>query len=59
MRLGAGILFLGALIGAVTAAAFGCRSDGRTPLTIYSPHGRDLLGLVEKEFEREIGRAHV
>jgi iron(III) transport system substrate-binding protein len=29
-----------------------CRQDSRSPLTIYSPHGRDLLGLVEKEFER-------
>ena len=29
-----------------------CRRDARTPLVLYSPHGRDLLGLVEKEFER-------
>ena len=38
----------------VVAAAFGasCRSDSRAPLTIYSPHGRDLLGMMEKEFER-------
>jgi iron(III) transport system substrate-binding protein len=28
------------------------RRDARTPLVLYSPHGRDLLGLVEKEFER-------
>ncbi len=25
--------------------------DGRTPLVLYSPHGRDLLSLVEREFE--------
>lgn len=25
--------------------------DGRTPLVIYSPHGRDLLTLVENTFE--------
>ncbi len=25
--------------------------DGRTPLVLYSPHGRDLLALVETEFE--------
>lgn len=25
--------------------------DGRTPLVLYSPHGRDLLGLMEKSFE--------
>ena len=26
--------------------------DGRTPLTIYSPHGRDHLTLMEHDFER-------
>jgi len=30
----------------------GC-GDGRTPLVLYSPHGRNLLELVELEFERE------
>jgi len=29
-----------------------CRSDGRTPLVIYSPHGRDLLTLLERRFEQ-------
>jgi iron(III) transport system substrate-binding protein len=28
-----------------------CRSDHRTPIVLYSPHGRDLLGLVEKTYE--------
>ena len=28
-----------------------CRRDTRTPLVLYSPHGRDLLGLVEKTYE--------
>jgi iron(III) transport system substrate-binding protein len=37
---------------AVAAVAPACKRDGRTPLVLYSPHGRDLLGLVEKEFER-------
>src|SRR5450631_2498173 len=37
---------------AATAALPACRRDTRTPLVLYSPHGRDLLGLVEKEFER-------
>ncbi len=32
--------------------ASGC-SDGRTPLVIYSPHGRDLLSLFEQDFERQ------
>ena len=34
------------------AGASACRRDARTPLVIYSPHGRDLLTLVEQEFER-------
>ena len=49
----------------------GCSRDHRTPLVIYSPHGRDLLSLFEHRFEAlhpdidvrwldmEIGRAHV
>jgi iron(III) transport system substrate-binding protein len=28
-------------------------SSGKTPLVIYSPHGRDLLGLLERRFEAE------
>ncbi|MGH7699167.1 MAG: extracellular solute-binding protein [Gemmatimonadales bacterium] len=31
--------------------ATGCGGDGRTPLLIYSPHGRDLLTLFERRFE--------
>jgi iron(III) transport system substrate-binding protein len=30
----------------------GCDADGRTPLLLYSPHGRDQLTLLEREFER-------
>ncbi len=30
----------------------GCGGGGRTPLTVYSPHGRDLMTLIEAEFER-------
>ncbi|HYR46482.1 MAG TPA: extracellular solute-binding protein [Thermoanaerobaculia bacterium] len=29
----------------------GCRRDARTPLVLYSPHGRDLLGMVERAYE--------
>jgi len=29
----------------------GCSSDHRTPLVVYSPHGRDLLTLFERRFE--------
>ena len=31
--------------------ASGCSRDHRTPLVIYSPHGRDLLTLFERRFE--------
>ena len=34
------------------ACAAACKRDSRTPLVLYSPHGRDLLGLVEAEFEQ-------
>ena len=30
----------------------GC-GDGRTPLVLYSPHGRDLLELMERTYESE------
>jgi len=35
---------------ALALALAGC-GDGRTPLILYSPHGPDLLTLIEKEFE--------
>ena len=41
------------VLGLAAAGFFACRSDSRPPLTIYSPHGRDLLSLVETEYERE------
>lgn len=28
-----------------------CGGDGRTPVLVYSPHGRDLLLLLERSFE--------
>src|SRR5438105_3325449 len=31
----------------------GCRRDSRTPIVVYSPHGRDLLGLMEKTYEQK------
>jgi iron(III) transport system substrate-binding protein len=33
------------------AVLVGSCGDGRTPLVVYSPHGRDLLTLMEKSFE--------
>lgn len=35
----------------VPLAAAACRRDARTPIVLYSPHGRDLLTLVEKTYE--------
>jgi iron(III) transport system substrate-binding protein len=29
-----------------------CSSDGRKIVTVYSPHGKDLLGYLETEFEK-------
>lgn len=29
----------------------GCKSDNRTPIVVYSPHGKDLLEFCAKEFE--------
>jgi iron(III) transport system substrate-binding protein len=56
---GAGALAaLAVLIGVAAGLAAGC-SDGRTPLTIYSPHGRDLLALMEKSFEARYPRIDV
>jgi iron(III) transport system substrate-binding protein len=35
----------------VTLFVVGCGGSGRTPLLVYSPHGRDLLTLAETRFE--------
>jgi iron(III) transport system substrate-binding protein len=37
----------------LSAMLVGCAADGRTPLVLYSPHGRDQLTLLERAFERE------
>jgi iron(III) transport system substrate-binding protein len=39
------------LIAAVVGLA-GCRGDGRTVLTVYSPHGKDMLEYYEQGFEQ-------
>jgi len=36
----------------VVLALAACTRDHRTPLVIYSPHGRDLLTLFERRFEQ-------
>ncbi|MEO8575214.1 MAG: extracellular solute-binding protein [Gemmatimonadales bacterium] len=33
-------------------ASISCSNDKRTVLTVYSPHGPELLGYFEKEFEK-------
>jgi len=38
---------------AATLAVIGCVEDDRTPLVVYSPHGRDLLGHFERRYEAE------
>src|SRR5262245_50659442 len=38
-------------LGLLAAALAACRRDSRVPLVLYSPHGRDLLGLVERTYE--------
>ncbi len=42
----------GALALAAGLLLAACMSDGRTPVVVYSPHGRDQLTLLEQEFER-------
>ena len=37
----------------LTVFLAGCRHDPRTPLYVYSPHGRDQLLLLENAFEAE------
>ena len=39
-------------IGLAAALLAGC-GDGRTPVVVYSPHGRDQLVLLEHAFERQ------
>src|SRR5215210_1335182 len=36
---------------ALLALTGACRGDGRTPVVLYSPHGRDQLTLLERAFE--------
>ncbi len=36
----------------LVSSLFACSSDKRTVLTVYSPHGPELLGSLEKGFEK-------
>ncbi|HEX6104878.1 MAG TPA: extracellular solute-binding protein [Gemmatimonadales bacterium] len=39
------------LLSLALLAVLACGGDGRTPVVIYSPHGRDQLSLLEHDFE--------
>jgi iron(III) transport system substrate-binding protein len=43
-------LLVAGIAGALACTLAAC-DDGRTPLVVYSPHGRDLLLLAERTFE--------
>lgn len=43
--------FAGLVLTALLLAA--CARDGRTPVVLYSPHGRDQLELLERAFEAQ------
>jgi len=43
---------LAARVCALVCLLSGCGADGRTPVVLYSPHGRDQLSLLEHAFER-------
>lgn len=44
--------FLPRIALALTACTLACAGDdGRTPLVVYSPHGRELLAAFEEQFE--------
>jgi iron(III) transport system substrate-binding protein len=44
---------IGALRSLAALALVACHRDGRTPVVLYSPHGRDQLTLLEQAFEAE------
>ena len=43
--------YIRALRGLVALALAACHHDGRIPVVLYSPHGRDQLTLLEQAFE--------
>ena len=47
-----GALVAAAAFALAAGALAGCKGDGRTPLVLYSPHGRDLLQLFEQTYEK-------
>jgi iron(III) transport system substrate-binding protein len=51
-RLATSVLVAGVLVAGSSFLA-GCTRDHRTPLVLYSPHGRDLLQLFERTYEKQ------
>jgi iron(III) transport system substrate-binding protein len=45
--------YIRALRGLVALALAACQRDGRIPVVLYSPHGRDQLTLLEQAFEAQ------
>jgi iron(III) transport system substrate-binding protein len=43
----------GAILSLALLVSTAACSDGRTPVVVYSPHGRDQLALLERVFETE------
>jgi len=46
-------LLCAAPLAVVAVAGLASCSDGRTPVVLYSPHGRDLLALLEETYEAQ------
>jgi len=45
-------IFRAVLVAACLSAAVSCNGDKRTVLTVYSPHGKELLDYLEQGFEK-------
>ena len=43
---------LAAVLVVLGVGLLACKGDGRTRLMLYSPHGKDLLSLVEERYEK-------
>ncbi len=46
------VILAGLAVSCVGALLWGCGGESRTPIVVYSPHGRDLLTVVEQAFEQ-------
>ena len=53
LRVLRGSVVCGLEAGLMALALAACGDDGRIPVVLYSPHGRDQLTLLERAFEAE------